>query len=190
MNVTSLAASEAAARSDLTQGQNEPDVLRLAASLERGSEHPLGKAIVKGAGARNFTLPDAEGFAAIPGHGVSGRIDGRNILFGNAKLMRDRGITIDLLLADWERLAHEGKTPMYVSIDSKAAGLVAVADTVKPDSKAAIGVVKDLGIEVIMLTGHNDRTGRAITREVGIDRVLAEVLPDARAHEVQKPQLE
>ena len=93
MNVTSLAASEAAARSDLTQGQNEPDVLRLAASLERGSEHPLGKAIVKGAGARNFTLPDAEGFAAIPGHGVSGRIDGRNILFGNGKLMRDRGIT-------------------------------------------------------------------------------------------------
>jgi hypothetical protein len=86
MNVTSLATREAVARSDLTQGQNESDVLRLTASLERGSEHPLGEAIVKGAGARNFTLYDAEGFAAIPGHGVSGRIDGRNVLFGNAKL--------------------------------------------------------------------------------------------------------
>ena len=171
-------------------GYDEPTVLRLTASLERGSEHPLGEAIVKGAIARNLTLSDAENFIAIPGHGVNGRIDGHDVLFGNAKLMRDRNVTIDMLLGDWERLAGEGKTPMYVGIDGKAAGLIGVADTVKSDSKAAIAVLKNLGIEVVMLTGDNERTGRAIAREVGIDRVLAEVLPNDKAHEVQKLQLE
>jgi len=171
-------------------GYDEPTVLRLTASLERGSEHPLGEAIVKGAIARNLTLSDADNFIAIPGHGVSGRIDGHDVLFGNAKLMRDRNVTIDMLLGDWERLAGEGKTPMYVAIDGKAAGLIGVADTVKSDSKAAIAVLKSLGIEVVMLTGDNERTGRAIAREVGIDRVLAEVLPNDKAHEVQKLQLE
>ena len=171
-------------------GYDEPTVLRLTASLERGSEHPLGEAIVTGAIARNLTLSDADNFIAIPGHGVSGRIDGHDVLFGNAKLMRDRNVTIDMLLGDWERLAGEGKTPMYVAIDGKAAGLIGVADTVKSDSKAAIAVLKNLGIEVVMLTGDNERTGRAIAREVGIDRVLAEVLPNDKAHEVQKLQLE
>jgi len=174
----------------VTPGHADTDVLRLTASLERGSEHPLGEAIVKGATARDLKLADAEGFAAIPGHGVSGRIDGREVLFGNAKLMRDRAIAIDMLQSDWERLAEEGKTPVYVGLDGKAAGLVAVADTVKPDSKAAIDALKALGIEVVMLTGDNERTGRAIARQVGIDRVLAEVLPNDKAHEVQKLQLE
>jgi Cu+-exporting ATPase len=174
----------------VTQGNSEADVLRLTASLERGSEHPLGEAIVKGADARGLKLSDAQGFAAIPGHGVSGRIDGREVLFGNAKLMRDRGIGIEMLQKDWERLAEEGKTPMYVGIDGRAAGLVAVADTVKPDSKVAIDALKALGIEVVMLTGDNERTGRAIARQVGIERVLAEVLPNDKAHEVQKLQLE
>jgi len=168
----------------------EDDVLRLTASLERGSEHPLGEAIVKGAEARKLKLVDAEGFAAIPGHGVSGRVEGRQVLFGNVKLMRDRGIAAESLHAHWERLANEGKTPMYVAIDNRAAGLIAVADTVKPDSKAAIKALQDLGMEVVMLTGDNERTGRAIAREVGIERVLAEVLPDDKAHEVQKLQLE
>ncbi len=117
----------------VTPGHNEQEVLRLTASLERGSEHPLGEAIVKGAEARKLTLVDAEGFAAIPGLGVSGRIDGHDVLFGNAKLMRDQGIAIQLQQTEWERLANEGKTPMYVAIDGNAAGLVAVADTVKPD---------------------------------------------------------
>jgi P-type Cu+ transporter len=174
----------------VTQGHDERNVLRLTASLERGSEHPLGEAIVKGAEARKLSLSDAEAFAAIPGHGVSGRVDGHQVLFGNAKLMRDRGISIAMLETEWGRLANEGKTPMYVSIDNKAAGLVVVADTVKADSKAAIEVLKGLGIEVVMLTGDNERTGRAIGREVGIERVLAEVLPDDKAHEVQKLQLE
>jgi Cu+-exporting ATPase len=174
----------------VTPGHDEAEVLRLTASLERGSEHPLGEAIVKSAEARNIALVDADGFTAIPGHGVTGRIDGHDVLFGNAKLMQDRGIVIEPLLSDWERLANEGKTPMYVAVDGKAAGLVAVADTVKPDSKAAIEVLKSLGIEVVMLTGDNERTGRAIAREVGIERVLAEILPEEKAHEVQKLQLE
>jgi P-type Cu+ transporter len=174
----------------VTPGHDEREVLRLTASLERGSEHPLASAIVKGADARGIALADTEDFAAIPGHGVSGRIDGHQVLFGNAKLMRDRGIDAQMLQAQWERLANEGKTPMYVSVSGQAAGLIAVADTVKPDSKAAIDILKELGIEVVMLTGDNERTGRAIARQVGIDRLLAEVLPDDKAHEVQKLQLE
>ena len=171
-------------------GHKEEEVLRLAASLERGSEHPLGEAIVKGAEARSLKLADAQGFAAIPGHGVSGRIDGHEVLLGNAKLMRDRGVAVGALDESWARLAGEGKTPMYVAIDKDPAGLVAVADTVKPDSKTAIEALQRLGIEVVMLTGDNERTAKAIARQVGIGRVLAEVLPDGKAHEVQKLQLE
>ena len=174
----------------VTTGQDEAEVLRLAASLERGSEHPLGEAIVDGAKKREIELTNAEDFAAIPGHGVGGRIDGKDVLLGNAKLMRDRGIAIEALTGDWERLASEGKTPMYVAIDGQAGGLIAVADTVKPDSKEAINLLKKLGIEVVMLTGDNQRTADAIAREVGVERVLAEVLPDDKAHEVQKLQLE
>ncbi|MFM9938731.1 MAG: heavy metal translocating P-type ATPase [Hyphomicrobiaceae bacterium] len=174
----------------VAKGSDEATVLRLAASLERGSEHPLGEAIVKGAEARNIAIVDAKDFVAIPGHGVGGRVDDRAVLLGNAKLMRDRGIAIDLLTADWERLAGDGKTPMYVAADGKALGLIAVADTVKPDSKAAIAVLQSLGLEVVMLTGDNERTAKAIARQVGIERVLADVLPEAKAHEVQKLQLE
>jgi len=174
----------------VTSGQDEKDVLRLTASLERGSEHPLGEAIVKGAVSRGVRFADVERFSAIPGHGVGGRIDGREVLLGNAKLMRDRGIAIDSLEGDWQRLAGSGKTPMYVAIDGKPGGLVAAADTVKPDSKTAIEALKQLGIEVVMLTGDNKRTADAIARQVGIERVLAEVLPDDKAHEVQKLQLE
>jgi Cu+-exporting ATPase len=171
-------------------GANDSTVLRLAAALERGSEHPLGEAIVKGAEARKLSLAETKDFAAIPGHGVGGRVEDHAVLLGNAKLMRDRGIAIDLLMKDWERLASEGKTPMYIAADGKALGLVAVADTVKPDSRAAIEVLKGLGIEVVMLTGDNERTAGAIARQVGIERVLAEVLPNDKAHEVQKLQLE
>jgi Cu+-exporting ATPase len=129
----------------VAQGQNETEVLRLAASLERGSEHPLGEAIVKGAEAHSITLGEAERFASVAGHGITGRIDGKEVLLGNVKLMRDSGVATQSLDADWQRLANEGKTPMYVSIDGKPAGLVAVADTVKPDSKAAIDALKALG---------------------------------------------
>jgi Cu+-exporting ATPase len=171
-------------------GFAEAEVLRLAASLERGSEHPLGEAIVQGAAARQVTLADAEDFAAVPGHGVGGQVDGRQVLLGNAKLMRDRHIDIGALQPDWERLAEEGKTPMYVAVDERAAGLVAVADTLKPDSKVAITNLRRLGLEVVMLTGDNQRTAQAIARQVDVDRVLAEVLPQDKAHEIQKLQLE
>jgi len=171
-------------------GQTEDTVLRLAAALERGSEHPLGEAIVKGAETRGIPSVATIGFAAIPGHGVSGSVEGRQVLLGNAKLMRDRGVAIDALVPAWERLATEGKTPMYVAADGQPLGLVAVADTVKPDSKAAIETLIRLGIEVVMLTGDNERTAKAIASQVGIARVLAEVLPDDKAHEVQKLQLE
>jgi Cu+-exporting ATPase len=172
------------------KGQSEDAVLRLAAALERGSEHPLGEAIVKGAEARGVPSAESTDFAAIPGHGVSGNVEGRAVLLGNAKLMRDRAIPIDALLPLWERLATEGKTPMYVAADGQPLGLVAVADTVKPDSKAAIETLMRLGIEVVMLTGDNERTAKAIANQVGIQRVLAEVLPNDKAHEVQKLQLE
>lgn len=170
--------------------QQEAEVLRLAASLERGSEHPLGEAIVKGAESRGLKLAATEAFAAIPGQGVGGRVDGHDVLLGNAKLMRERNVAIGALEAKWQQLASEGKTPMYVAIGGEAGGLIAVADTVKPDSKAAIAALRQLGLEVVMLTGDNERTARAIAREVGIERVLAEVLPDDKAHEVQKLQLE
>jgi Cu+-exporting ATPase len=172
------------------EGQGEEIVLRLAAALERGSEHPLGEAIVKGADARGVQRVEATGFAAIPGHGVSGEVEGRKVLLGNSKLMHDRNVSIDTLSATWERLANDGKTPMYVAADGQALGLVAVADTVKSDSKVAIEVLLRLGLEVVMLTGDNERTARAIARQVGIERILAEVLPDDKAHEVQKLQLE
>jgi Cu+-exporting ATPase len=171
-------------------GFDESTVLRLAASLERGSEHPLGEAIVQGAEARQITLAAAAEFSAIPGNGVSGKVDGRMVLLGNAKLMRDRNVDIGGLTQNWERLAEGGKTPMYVAVDGKAAGLVSVADTVKPDSKSAIAALRKMGLEVIMITGDNARTANAIARQVGVDRVLSEVLPQDKAYEVQKLQLE
>ncbi|MFQ6004475.1 MAG: heavy metal translocating P-type ATPase, partial [Woeseia sp.] len=168
----------------------EDELVALTAALEKGSEHPLGEAIVRGAEARGLTLPETSDFAAIPGLGVSGSAGGRELLLGNAKLLRDRNINADGLTGEWQRLAAEGKTPMYVSVDGKAAGLVAVADTIKDDSKSAIKALHDLGLEVVMISGDNGRTAEAIARQVGVDRVLADVLPQDKAHEIQKLQLE
>ncbi|MGH7425135.1 MAG: HAD-IC family P-type ATPase, partial [Candidatus Methylomirabilales bacterium] len=168
----------------------EEEVLRLAGGVEKSSEHPLAAAIVEGAMARGLTLPDAERFTAIPGHGVEVTIEGRTLLLGNLKLMRDRKIPLDGLDAKASALADDGKTPMYVAIDGKPAGIVAVADTVKEDSKEAIRALKAMRLEVVMITGDNERTAKAIARQVGIERVLAEVLPQDKAFNVQKLQLE
>ena len=168
----------------------EEDILRLTGGVEKSSEHPLAAAIVEGAIARGLTLPDAETFNAIPGHGIEARIEGRAMLLGNVKLMRDRQIPLDGLEARAAELADDGKTPMYVAIDGKAAGIVAVADTVKEDSRDAIRALAAMGLEVVMITGDNERTGRAVGRQVGIERVLAEVLPQDKAFNVQKLQLE
>ena len=168
----------------------EEEILRMAAAVERNSEHPLAGAIVEGAKARALALPEIADFAAIPGHGVGAEVEGRKLLLGNARLMDARGITLGRLEAEALRLADDGKTPMFIAIDGVAAGIIAVADTVKEDSSAAIATLKALGLEVVMITGDNRRTAQAIARQVGIDRVLAEVLPQDKAHNVQKLLLE
>ncbi len=164
--------------------------LRLAASVEKSSEHPLALAIVEGAQARGLALSDVQTFDAIPGHGVTATVDGRRVLIGNLKLMNREGIALGGLEEKSRTLADDGKTPMYVAIDGNAAGIIAVADTVKDDSKAAIAAMKKMGLEVVMITGDNERTAKAIARQVGVERVLAEVLPQDKAFNVQKLQLE
>lgn len=171
-------------------GAVENDVLRYAASVEKGSEHPLAEAIIKGAVERSIGITDPSEFNAIPGHGVEAVIDGKKVLLGNIKLMRDRSIQTGDLENESQRLADEGKTPMFVAVDGVAIGIVAVADTVKPDSKEAIARLKKMGLEVVMMTGDNKRTADAIAKQVGIDRVLAEVLPEDKAFNVQKLQSE
>ncbi|MDO8690425.1 MAG: heavy metal translocating P-type ATPase [Dehalococcoidia bacterium] len=167
---------------------DENEVLRLAATVEKNSEHPLGEAITRGARARGLELRDAERFQAIPGLGVEASLDGRLILLGNRRLMADRGVAMESLLSDAERLEHQGKTVMLVAVDGKAAGLVAVADTLKDTSAEAVEELHRMGIKVAMITGDNLRTAQAIARQVGIDRVLAEVLPEDKAREVKKLQ--
>jgi len=158
--------------------------------VEKSSEHPLAAAIVEGAKGRSLDIPDPTAFAAIPGHGIEATVEGRALLLGNRKLMREKNIELTGLEERAGGLAGDGKTPMYVAIDGKVAGILAVADTVKEDSRAAIEALKQMGLEVVMMTGDNERTGKAIARQVGIERVLAEVLPQDKAHNVQKLQLE
>jgi len=172
------------------EGFEENEVLRMAASVEKGSEHPLGEAILKGALDRGIDTPDATDFNVIPGHGVEAKVDGRSVLLGNIKLMKDRKINAEGLEDVSVRLADEGKTPMFVAANGKVAGIIAVADVVKEDSKEAIAAMKEMGLEVVMITGDNKRTADAIARNVGMDRVLAEVLPEDKAFNVQKLQLE
>jgi Cu+-exporting ATPase len=171
-------------------GFTETDVLEAAASVEKASEHPLGEAILKAAQERSLKLTDPRDFNAIAGHGVEATVNGKRVLLGNIKLMRDRSVDVEDLEKESQQLADDGKTPMYVAVDNTAAGIVAVADTVKPDSRAAIARLKKMGLEVVMITGDNQRTAAAIARQVGIDRVLAEVLPEDKAHNVLKLQKE
>jgi Cu+-exporting ATPase len=171
-------------------GFDEEMLLRMAAAVERSSEHPLATAIVDGAKARTLSIPDVTNFKALPGHGVEADVEGFHVALGNAKLMEQDHIALGRWLSESQRLADDGQTPMYIAIDGKAAGLVAAADTVKEESAQAIAALKRLGLEVVMLTGDNRRTANAIGRQVGVDRVLAEVLPQDKAHEVQKLQLE
>jgi len=165
--------------------QNE--LLQLSASAEAGSEHPLGEAIVNSARDKNLELIKAENFEAIPGHGIEVTLVGKKMLLGNKKLMDDRDISISLQ-KEADELAEQGKTPMFVAIDGKLAGIIAVADVIKPSSRRAIETLHRMGIQVVMITGDNKRTAEAIARQVGIDRVLAEVLPQDKAAEVKKLQ--
>jgi len=164
------------------------EVLRLAAIAEKNSEHPLGEAIVRGAQARGLTLADADVFDSIPGHGVEAQVEGRPVLLGNRKLMHERGVDFSQLMARAEALEADGKTVMFVAVDREPAGLIAVADTLKDYTVEAIRQLHKLGLETVIITGDNRRTAEAIARQVGIDRVLAEVLPQDKAEEVKKLQ--
>ncbi|MCQ2969905.1 MAG: heavy metal translocating P-type ATPase [Clostridium sp.] len=172
----------------ICNGINEDEVLILAASAEKGSEHPLGEAIVKEAEDRNLELKKIENFKAIPGHGIEVTIEGKDILLGNKKLMIENNINIESLHSESDNLAEEGKTPMYIAINNKLSGIIAVADTVKENSKAAIEELKKMNVKVAMITGDNKKTAEAIAKSVGIDIVLAEVLPEDKANEVKKLQ--
>jgi Cu+-exporting ATPase len=166
------------------------ELLRLAASVETVSEHPLAEAIVEGAKAKGLALGKPEAFEAIPGHGVTATVDGRKVALGNLKMLKRLNVDLGDLEAKSETLANDGKTPMFAAVDGKAAGIIAVADTVKEDSKEAIAALHQMGIEVVMITGDNRRTAEAIARQVGLDRVLAEVLPEDKAHNVHLLQAE
>jgi P-type Cu+ transporter len=173
-----------------TDGWNGSDLLRLTAAAERGSEHPLGEAIVAAAREQGLALSDASGFAAIPGRGVEATVDGHAVLAGNLKLMEERSLSLDSQRPNSERLAAEGKTPMFIAIDGRLAGIVAVADTVKPGAAEAVARLKAMGIEVALITGDNRQTAEAVARQVGVDRVLAEVLPQDKAEQVRRLQAE
>ncbi|MDR0851044.1 MAG: heavy metal translocating P-type ATPase [Clostridiales Family XIII bacterium] len=168
----------------------QDELLRITASAEMPSEHPLGQAIVKTAQEKGIVLAQAEGFQSITGRGIEAKIDGTAVLAGNRKLMDERGISLSALETESDRLAEEGKTPMYVALDGILAGIIAVADVVKPSSKAAIESLHHLGIEVAMITGDNKKTADAIAKQVGIDVVLSEVLPQDKSEEVKKLQSE
>ncbi|MEW6109971.1 MAG: heavy metal translocating P-type ATPase [Nitrospirota bacterium] len=172
----------------IADGLSENEVLFYAASSEKGSEHPLGESIIKKAVDNNIGIKDPDHFQAVPGHGIKATINGREVLLGNEKLMDDEGIETDKLKSEADRLSELGKTPMFVSVDRKLSGIIAVADTLKDDSFQALKSLHSLGIEVVMITGDNKRTGEAIAAQAGIDRVLAEVLPEDKAAEVKKLQ--
>lgn len=167
---------------------SESELLGFVASAERGSEHPLGEAIVRGALERNIALVHASEFDAIAGQGIRAKVGGRNLLLGNAKLMAENSVTLDGFAVRAETLAGDGKTPMFAAVDGMLAGVVAVADQVKPGSRDAISTLQQMGIEVIMITGDNRRTAEAVARQVGIRRVLAEVSPGGKVDEIKQLQ--
>jgi len=171
-------------------GFSTDDILSYSASVEKASEHPLGEAIINGAKEKSLTLSDPKDFNATPGYGVESTVNDRRVLLGNLKMMEKYSIELANLEEKSKQLADEGKTPMFVAIDGVAGGIIAVADVIKDDSVKAITGLKKLGLEVVMITGDNSRTANAIAKQVGIDRVLSEVLPEDKAFNVQKLQHE
>jgi Cu+-exporting ATPase len=163
-------------------------ILQITASAEKGSEHPLGEAIVRRAESLGLEFLKVERFQALTGLGIEADIDGTSVLVGNRKLMTERNIPFGELESESDRLAGEGKTPMYVVTDGSLSGIIAVADVVKPSSADAIKSLRGMGVSVAMITGDNARTANAIAAQVGIDRVLAEVLPQDKSNEVKKLQ--
>jgi Cu+-exporting ATPase len=171
-------------------GLGPDQLLRLAASAERGSEHPLGEAIVRAAQQRGLDLVDAQEFEAVPGHGVEALVEGKRVLLGNARLMAERSFHLDGLAPKVDALGQQGKTPMFVAVDGRIEGVIAVADTLKAGSREAITELQRMGIDVVLLTGDNRRTAEAIARQVNVSRVLAEVLPKDKVAHVRALQSE
>ena len=171
-----------------TDGATEEEILRTAASAELGSEHPLGRAIVEAARSREVDISPPTEFEAIPGQGVRASVEGVDVLVGSRSLMSERGVDVKPAEDALARLEKEGKTAMLVASGERILGIVGVADTLKPDAADAIRSLKEMGIETAMLTGDNARTARAIAEQVGIDRVLSEVLPDEKAAEIRRLQ--
>ena len=175
----------------ITYGNYEEDyILKLAASAEKGSEHPLGEAIVRYANEKNIDLINVEKFNSVTGKGINAVIDNKKINLGNVKMMEDLNISLDIVENKYDELAKQGKTPMFISIENELAGIIAVADVVKESSKRAVELLHNLGIKVAMVTGDNKNTAQAIASQVGIDIVLAEVLPEDKSNEVKKLQAE
>jgi len=171
-----------------SQIPNSKELLRLVASAEKNSEHPVAQAIVQRANELGIALSAASEFSAVAGHGVRARVDGHNVLVGNAKLLRDEHIALDGLETESVALSDAGKTAMFAAMDGNAVGLIAVADTVKENSRAAVDALKKMGVKVYMLTGDNARTAAAIAKQVGIDDFFAEVLPNQKADKVKELQ--
>ncbi len=171
-----------------SDGNDEAAVLRMAAAVEMGSEHPLGEAIVRAARHRQIELPKVANSEAIPGHGIQGIVDGHKVALGNRRLMNSLGVDITSVESAMQRLEAEGKTAMLVALDQTLAGVIAVADTLKPEAVEAVANLRREGIEVIMLSGDNRRTAEAIARQLGIERVYAEVLPGDKAKLIQELQ--
>ncbi|UCC83331.1 MAG: copper-translocating P-type ATPase [Gemmatimonadota bacterium] len=171
-------------------GWREAETLRYAASAESGSEHPIGAAIVAEAVSRQLTVIEGAGFEALVGRGVRARIDGQPVLVGNARLMEEEGVAVGELVDELSRLESEAKTAMFVAVAGRPAGVIAVADTIKDDSQGAVAQLKRYGLEIVMLTGDNERTANTIAQAAGVDRVIAEVLPDQKVNELKRLQEE
>ncbi len=175
---------------ETAEGYTEDDVLRLAATLEKGSEHPLAEAIVRGAQERGASLTDATDFDSVTGKGVHGKVDGRQVVLGNRAMMEQFEIDAERLVDKAESLRSEGQTAMFVAIDGKPAGLIGVADPIKESTREAIKLLHESGVEIVMLTGDSRTTAEAVARQLGIDRVEAEVLPEQKADVIKKLQAE
>jgi Cu+-exporting ATPase len=165
-------------------------LLRLAGSVEKGSEHPLGQAIINEAKSRSIGLVEPQDFEAVAGKGVKARLDGRTVLLGNRRLVTESGGDLSMVEPELIKLEGEGKTAMIVSLDGKVEGIIAVADTVKPSAKATVEALKGMGVQVVILTGDNSRTAAAIAREIGIDKFVAEVLPQQKEETIESLQKE
>jgi Cu+-exporting ATPase len=171
-----------------SEGFSQEELLKFAASVEAGSEHPLGEAIVRKAKDDNLSLADIANFESITGKGVKAEVDGQNVVIGTRRLMEESGIKVSQVEDEMQRLEGQAKTAMLIGVGDKLAGIVAVADALKEDSIKAITELKELGLETAMITGDNERTAKAIAKEVGIDHVVAEVLPDGKVDEIMKLQ--